>query len=442
MTPVPLELPLRPAEAAELASLIFDQVERQPLTDEVRNRLAARAAVLRLSTITPYFGSLERDPVHPSAYYLAVDGENRMPQLLYIALSSAPTSSIFHQPLLIGRMRRHHGPEFVVNSIPFGPSDHENVEKFAALIDSSFLPRPQGLRAAIAIAGFPTAAFEAFRTILKRTGKNVAAVCPGDGAAGPDAYYAGLWAAIRAGWRGEYSAGIEIAAEFRDGTLDSTRSTILNAAGYTRFAINTSSLLREPASGAALEEQFEAFFPAEERAWILHEFVRSIDTGSAAYELTAPEVVGLAVKFGRCLKVNEHLHEYIRNTRAAPNGGPKGVRSFDFEPVIAGTTPTTPRELLFCLHWLKAQGHTAQLAAPNLGFLEGQPYLAEPADELAQRVKELAAIARHYQAILSIRQGGGKQPEVLRAIAKATAGRVNYQVGSAGEAVSVAGELL
>jgi exonuclease SbcC len=44
VTPVPLELPLRPAEAAELANLIFDHAEGKPLSDDVRNRLASRAA--------------------------------------------------------------------------------------------------------------------------------------------------------------------------------------------------------------------------------------------------------------------------------------------------------------------------------------------------------------------------------------------------------------
>jgi len=61
-------------DARELANLIFDHAEGKPLNDETRNRLASRASVLKLETITPYFGSLERDPVHPSAYYLAVDG--------------------------------------------------------------------------------------------------------------------------------------------------------------------------------------------------------------------------------------------------------------------------------------------------------------------------------------------------------------------------------
>ena len=436
MTPVPLELPLRPAEATELAILIFDQAEGKPLTDEVRNRLAARAAVLRLTSISPYFRSLGRDPVHPSAYYLAVDGEQGTPHLLYIALDNAPTSSIFHKPLLVGRMRRPNGPEFVISAIPFGPADHENLEKYAAKIDSGFLPRPQGSRAAIAVAGDPAAAFESFRAILKRTGKNLAAVHASDGCGIRDAYHSGLWAAIRAGWRQDYTAGAEIVVEA--GSLDSAKESILDAAGFTRFAIDTESLLREPASGPALEEQFESVFPAEERERIFDEFVRSFDIGSATYQLAAPEVLAFAVRFGRCLAVNEHLHEFTRQTRSAL----KVARTFDFEPVLPGPSLTRPKELLFWLQWLKARGHSAQLAAPHLGFVEGQAFLAEPVAELGQRLADLAAIARHYQAMLSIRQGGGKQPDVLRAIAKATVGRVNYQVCQATDVALLAEELL
>src|SRR5450755_4495761 len=99
-----MQLPLRPSDAADLANLIFDHAEGKPLTEETRNRLASRAGVLKLATIQPYFGSLERDPVHPSAYYLAVDGTAMdgtvAGQLLYLALANAPTSSIYHKPLL------------------------------------------------------------------------------------------------------------------------------------------------------------------------------------------------------------------------------------------------------------------------------------------------------------------------------------------------------
>jgi hypothetical protein len=201
VTPVPLDLPLRPSEAAELANLIFDQAERKPLTDELRTRLAGRAAVLKLESIRPYFGSLERDPVHPSAYYLAVDGIEGSPQLLYLALSTAPTSSIFHKPLLIGRMRRDNGPEFVINASPFGPADCGNIELFATKIESAFQPRQQGSRAEVVLPADCAAAFDTFRAIYKRTGKNVAALA-GD-------YHAGLWAAIRAGWRQGYAGVCE-----------------------------------------------------------------------------------------------------------------------------------------------------------------------------------------------------------------------------------------
>lgn len=204
MTPVPLELPLRPSEATELANLIFEHAERKPLTDELRNRIAARASVLKLETITPWFGSLERDPVHPSAYYLAVDGPDSA-QLLYLAPATAPTSSIYQGPLLIGRMRRLNGPEMVINAIPFGPSDRQNVETFAARINSAFYPQPQGARASVTVEGDHPAAFRVFRAIHKRTGKNVAAVA-GD-------YHGAMWAAIRAGWRAGYCAAAEVSGE-------------------------------------------------------------------------------------------------------------------------------------------------------------------------------------------------------------------------------------
>ena len=401
MTPVPLDLPLRPSEAAELAILIFEQAERKPLNDDVRNRLAARAAVLRLETVAPYFGSLVRDPVHPSSYYLAVDAGRGEPLLLHLAPATAPTSSIFYKPLLIGRMRRPNGPEIVVNAIPFGPSDCENLEKFVSQIGAAFLPRPQGLRPAIAVSDALPAAFDAFRTILKRSGKNLAATSTNPALSGRDFYYAGLCAAIRAGWREGYSAGIHVVVGA--GHARPLQETIRDAAGFTRFSTDTSSLFRETENGAALED----------RAWTLDEFVRPFEIGDAVYEFTPADVLRLASKFGPALKANEQLHESIRQARSVLKTG----RSFDFEPSLEGvSTVTTPHELIFWLHWLKAHGHAAQLAAPNIG--SGVP----------ERLKEFAAIARHYQCTLSICSGAGHSAEELEAIARATIGRVNYRI--------------
>lgn len=194
MTPVPLDLPIQPPEAAELARLIFQQAEGKRLSDDVRGRIASRAAQLRLKTIRPYFGSLAREPLHHSTYYLAVDDVGDVPLLLHIAPPAAPTSGIFHKPLLIGRLA-----DMVLNVVPFGVNDAENIAAFVARIDPAFAPRPQGGRPAIAIASGLPAAFDAFRAVLRRTGRNLAATCGVPLAAAQ-------WAAIRAGWREGYSA--------------------------------------------------------------------------------------------------------------------------------------------------------------------------------------------------------------------------------------------
>ena len=337
-------------------------------------------------------------------------------------------------------MRRPNGPEIVVNAVPFGASDCENLEKFVSQIGAAFLPRPQGVRPAIAVSSALPAAFDAFRAILKRSGKNLAATAANPAASGRDFYYAGLSAAIRAGWREGYSAGIQLAV--RAGHARPLQEDIRNSAGFTRFSIDTSSLFREIGSGAALED----------RAWILNEFVRQFEIGDAVYEFTPPDVLRLASKFGAALKVNEQLHESIRQARSALKTG----RSFDFEPSLEGAaTITTPQELVFWLHWLKARGHGAHLAAPNLVPRTSDLYLSPsgracPAhtphlgrgegprgcplaraplgDGLAERLKEFAAIARHYQCTLSICSGAGHPAETIEAIARATVGRVNYRL--------------
>jgi hypothetical protein len=109
--------------------------------------------------------------VHHSTYYVAVDTAEGAPYLLHFAHATAPTSSIFAKPLLIGRTR-----ELVMNAIPFGAIDHDVLEKFSTQLAPSFLPRPRAAHVVEASAGF-------------------AAV-----------YYAGLWTAIRSGWRDTFNA--------------------------------------------------------------------------------------------------------------------------------------------------------------------------------------------------------------------------------------------
>ncbi|HTM47355.1 MAG TPA: tagaturonate epimerase family protein [Bryobacteraceae bacterium] len=489
MTPVPLDLPLKAGEAASLAEMIFSHVEDKPLTEDMRNRLAGRAAGLQLETIKPYFGSLAKDPVHPSSYYLAVDGRDGQPLLLHMAPASAPTSGVFPKALLIGRMRAS-GREIVVNSIPFSSRDWESVGKYAQQIDRAFLPRPQGARPAIAVGNrhpeisLP-AAFEAFRTILKSTGVNMAstvqlsatremtvddAIAARDGenptAAGHTRvsirhlYHAGLWAAIRAGWREGYNAEADHfivsgnTPEEIARSVEAAKEAIRHAAGFTKFTTDTSRLFileadtRHPQAwdDTTVDEKFHELFTAAERAWILEEFSKRFVTGEYQYQLPDVDVRRLAVKFGQSLKLNEDLYDTIKAQ----------TRSFDFEPSIdEAETLTTPAEMIFYMHWLKQRGRPAQLVPPNLGFKKRQAYPetvealekyahhkmwpellprvraeydGKPLEELGARVKELAAVARHFQGTLSIHSGSGKQPGALERIGKATSGRVNYKI--------------
>src|SRR5882762_6703769 len=299
-----MDLPEKASDAASLAELIFAHAEGKALTDDRRKRLASRAAALQLSSLKPYFGSLARDPVHPSTYYLAIDGRDSQPLLLHIALASAPTSGVYPSALLIGRMRAA-GREIVVNSIPFSSKDWENVSRYAKQVDTAFLPRPQGARPAIAVGNrhpeisLP-AAFEAFRIILKNTGVNMAstvqlsatremttdeAIAARDGenptAAGHTRvsirhlYHAGLWAAIRAGWREGYNAEAdhfivsgatphEIAR-----SVEAAKEAIRHAAGFTKFTTDTSRLFileadtRHPQGwdDVTVEDKFNELFP-------------------------------------------------------------------------------------------------------------------------------------------------------------------------------------
>lgn len=233
MTPALFDLPLRTGEAAQLASLIFEHADGKPLNDELRNRLAGRAAQLKMESIRPYFGSLERDPIHNSIYHLAVDGLESRPLLMHAAPAAAPTSALFPKAFLIGRMQAAGSGrrEIVINASPFGPGDSERILTFAEEVSRTFLPRPQGGRPAISVGGELVRAnlpgvFEAFRSIFKTKGVNVASVRVPETAA--------MWAAIRTGWREGYTV---------DAGALPDKAAIEDRAGATRFGFDTARAL-------------------------------------------------------------------------------------------------------------------------------------------------------------------------------------------------------
>lgn len=451
-----------------LARLVIEGARDRQLDDDLRNRLAARTTELQLEGIQPRFGSLERDPVEASVYYLAADAKDSLSVLLRIT------------------------PDCKASAVPFASSDHEQIRDFAKRIYHACLPRPQKASPAIAAGNrhpeisLP-AAFDAFGSILKETGRNLAstvqlsatremttdqalAVRDGEEPAAPGhtrvsiqhLYHAGLWAAIRSGWRAGYTAEADRfiisgdAPQEISRSVESAKEAIRHAAGYTKFTTDTSRLFilesdpRHPAawSVSAVEQKFHMLFPDEERRWILSEFQQPFLAGSSRYDFTRDEVVRLAVKFGPSLKLNEELFDFIRQVKA---GG-----EFDFEPSIdEADTLTTSKELLYYMHWLQARGRPVQLVPPNLGFKKRQAYpecvhalreyvqhkmwpellprvagefSGQPLEELAHRVRQLAEVARHFDATLSIHSGSGKQAAVLESIGEATTGRLNYKI--------------
>ncbi|MBI3208564.1 MAG: hypothetical protein HYZ37_06645 [Candidatus Solibacter usitatus] len=502
---VPFELPIRAGEAPAIADLLFQMAEKKPLNDDLRQRIISRAAALNLETIQPYWGSLQRDPTHQSAYFVAIDGSasgRAEPLLLRIAPASAPASALFPDAVLIGRMRAGGNREIVVSAASFSSADGDALRAYSEKVDREFLPRPQGAQSAIAVGNrhpeisLP-AAFAAFRSIHKKTGINLAStvqlsatremttddvIAARDGenptAAGhtrvsiKHLYETGLWAAIRSGWREGYNAEADhfiitgnTDTEIRL-SVEATREAIRHAAGYTKFTTDTSRLFElqadtrhpQPWSDTEIEDRFRQVLDAEEAAWVLDEFSKPFTAGEKTYQLAAPDVRRLAVKFCKSLKLNEELYDHIRRVKAQTIN-----RTFDFEPSIdEADTLTTSEELWFYMHWLKSRGRAAQLVPPNLGFKKRQAYPAhvetseangvglrdyvyhkmwpellprvmrefdgKPLDEFRARVGQLAAVARYFNGTLSIHSGSGKQAEVLEQIARATSGRWNYKI--------------
>ncbi len=261
MTPVPIELPVRPSEASAVADLLFQSAEGRALTDDLRTRLAGRVSTLGLTSLRAHFGSLEADPVHASTYYLAADGlmgEVPQPLLLHMAPASAPASSLFPGSLLIGRMRPGGGREILINCAPFGPRDTRNIAVYAESMGRVFLPRPQGALPALTvrlsefeISG--AAAFQAYRTHMKSRGLNLASF-----EAGPQAedFYGIVWAAVRAGWREGYSIGVHDDSE----TVALASRVIIEETEAGRFAERLRRA-REARQGRAAD--IELRLPAE-----------------------------------------------------------------------------------------------------------------------------------------------------------------------------------
>jgi len=451
----------------QIHSYLRENIGNQLLNDGVRER--AEQSGPQPPDGRVHYRSLTRDPAESDLLYVAADLDG---------------------PKLIRAGRTG------VEALPFSPCDRDAIRNFAENIDASFLPRPQKAAPAIAVGNrhpeisLP-AAFDAFGRILRQKNVNMASTVQlsatremttsrrmaSRSGENPTEightrvtiehlYYAGLWAAIRAGWRAGYNAEADhfIVSGSTDSdiarSIEQTQEAIREAAGYTKFTTDTSRMFRLEAdlrhpkvwSDARVEQEFERMLSQEERGWVLSEFGKPFSIGDREYSFSPPEIRRLAVKFSQSLKLNEQLYDYIQQAKRESGR----VADFDFEPSIdEAETLTTAREMLFYMHWLAARGRPAQLVPPNLGFKKRQAYpetfavlcdyaahkmwpellprvekefAGNPIEELAARVRELAGVARHFDGTLSIHSGSGKQARVLQGIGESTGGRVNYKI--------------
>ena len=250
MTPSLFDLPLRLGDAVALSTLVFEFADGRPINDDVRSRIGGRAAAMEFGALRPYLGSLERDPIHPSAYYCCVGGIDDQPLLLRIALAATPSSGLFPKAILIGRT--HVGnKELVLNVVPFGPADHARIKTFSESLNRNFLPKTYGSKPVIRVSSDSPAtqfaiAADGFRAMLKATGQNLACFAAEPGTDLPQFYYDTVWSMIRAGWR----EGYVLQAEPADCT-----GVRIWAPLFTRFALRDAALL--PAIRDARRSSFD-----------------------------------------------------------------------------------------------------------------------------------------------------------------------------------------
>ena len=206
MTPSLFDLPLRLGDAAALAAILFEQLGTKPVPvrPEQRIRIAARAEAIAFDAMRVWFGSLERDPVHPSAYYICVDGVEGQPLLLRVATVSTPSSGLFPRSILIGRTFVAR-TEAVFNVVPFGPAHREQLHTFATEVNPAFEPRVLSNRKPVRVTGDVTAAIgEQVRRWRAGEREQLLFNAPeGEDSAAFTA--ATLWAVIRGGWREGYA---------------------------------------------------------------------------------------------------------------------------------------------------------------------------------------------------------------------------------------------
>ena len=180
--------------------------------------------------------------------------------------------------------------------------------------------------------------------------------------------------------------------------------------------------------GADLEAAFQKRFSPGQRRTLLARYAgkrfpisglgKSRGAGIAFERL---EVLDCALRFQEPLQAVE---EACAEIRAVRGGAPTAVEvSIDEVPGLS-----EPRHFYYLASELAARRIPLFSLAPGLGFTKLDVDVQDPHGAFAVRVRELAAIARHFGVVMGIHSGDGKSTVTRRILAREVRGNYWYKI--------------
>lgn len=144
----------------------------------------------------------------------------------------------------------------------------------------------------------------------------------------------------------------------------------------------------------------------------------TLDT-SALFDFSAAD---LSARYDKAIEAGVELNDYLKQI--------KGSEPFDYEfSLDEGPSITEPEELRYVLDRLTKEGVRVHFIAPNVGFEKRLDYRKpDGLPGLEARVRQMAAIAADYGALLDFHSGSDKKPQTYQAISRAADGQLKLKV--------------
>ena len=180
--------------------------------------------------------------------------------------------------------------------------------------------------------------------------------------------------------------------------------------------------------GADLEAAFQNRFSPGQRRSLLARYagkrfpVPGLGKGrQAGIAFERAELIDCALRFQEPLQA---IEEACAEIRAVRGGAPTAVEvSIDEVPGLS-----EPRHFYYLASELAARCIPLFSLAPGLGFTKLDVDVQDPHGAFAIRVRELAAIARHFGVVMGIHSGDGKSTVTRRILAREVGGNYWYKI--------------